>query len=108
MPLKEGSSRETISSNIKTEMEAGKPQKQAVAIARAPHLRGVRRLKLRRRRTQARLGIMPNVERSLQSRRDLRDRDIARKLAIDDDELAVALSASQACKLHLSVRQLST
>lgn len=33
MPLKRGSSRKTISDNIKTEMHAGKPQKQAIAIA---------------------------------------------------------------------------
>lgn len=33
MPLKSGKSSKTISSNIKTEMNAGKPQRQAVAIA---------------------------------------------------------------------------
>jgi hypothetical protein len=33
MPLKKGSSKKTISSNIRTEMRAGKPQAQSVAIA---------------------------------------------------------------------------
>jgi hypothetical protein len=33
MPLKKGKSKSSISSNIRTEIEAGKPQKQAVAIA---------------------------------------------------------------------------
>lgn len=33
MPLKRGSSPKTVSANIRTEIAAGKPQKQAVAIA---------------------------------------------------------------------------
>lgn len=33
MPLKKSSSKKAFSSNVKAEMNAGKPQKQAVAIA---------------------------------------------------------------------------
>jgi hypothetical protein len=33
MPLKKGASRATVSQNIRTEVNAGRPQKQAVAIA---------------------------------------------------------------------------
>lgn len=33
MPLKRGSSQKVVSSNIRTEIKAGRPRKQAIAIA---------------------------------------------------------------------------
>ncbi len=33
MPLAQGKSKQTIASNIATEIKAGRPQKQAIAIA---------------------------------------------------------------------------
>ena len=33
MPLKKGKSKKTIARNIRTEIRAGKPRKQAIAIA---------------------------------------------------------------------------
>ncbi len=33
MPLKKGSSKKVVAENIRREMHAGKPQKQAIAIA---------------------------------------------------------------------------
>ena len=46
MPLIRGYSRRSVSRNIRTEMRAGKPRKQAVAIA----LSVARKAKRRRRR----------------------------------------------------------
>ena len=47
MPLRKGKSRETVSENIRTELAAGKPQRQAVAIA----LNTARKSKHRARRS---------------------------------------------------------
>jgi len=43
MPLKRGSSKQTISSNIKELMHSGRPQKQAIAIAMSEAGKGRRR-----------------------------------------------------------------
>ena len=40
MPLKSGKSKKAFGENVKTEMAAGKPQKQAVAIAYAQQRKG--------------------------------------------------------------------
>jgi len=45
MPLKRGKSKATISSNIRTEIAAGRPQKQAVAIALSTARGGKKRSK---------------------------------------------------------------
>ena len=44
-PLRKGKSRKTISQNIETEMAAGRPQKQAVAIALSTARGGKKRSK---------------------------------------------------------------
>lgn len=42
MPLQPGKSQAAFSHNVKAEIAAGKPQKQAVAIAYAEQRRGIR------------------------------------------------------------------
>ncbi|MCI4435411.1 MAG: hypothetical protein JHC33_01190 [Ignisphaera sp.] len=45
MPLKSGKGKKVVSSNIKTEMKHGKPQKQAVAVALSRARKGKKRKK---------------------------------------------------------------
>lgn len=45
MPLKSGSSKKTVSVNIRREIAAGRPQKQAVAIALSKARSGKKRPK---------------------------------------------------------------
>lgn len=50
MPLRKGATRKTISRNIATEVRAGRPQKQAVAIA-LEEVRRSKKAKSKKRRT---------------------------------------------------------
>jgi len=45
MPLKKSSSKKAFAANVKAELEAGKPQKQAVAIAYATKRKAAQRKK---------------------------------------------------------------
>lgn len=49
MPLRSGKSPKAFSDNVRTEIRAGKPQKQAVAIAYSQARRGKRTRKTMRR-----------------------------------------------------------
>jgi len=49
MPLIKSASKEAVSKNIKTEMAAGRPQKQAVAIALSTKRRAARRNPVKRK-----------------------------------------------------------
>jgi hypothetical protein len=45
MPLQQGNSRKAVSANISTEVEAGKPRKQAIAIAMSAARKAAQRAK---------------------------------------------------------------
>lgn len=50
MPLKKGYSKKTISKNIRAEMHAGRPQKQAIAIALDVARRAKKKAKKKKRK----------------------------------------------------------
>lgn len=52
MPLKSGSSKEVIGSNIATEVNSGKPQKQAIAIAFSKAGKGKKKKKSKKNKSK--------------------------------------------------------
>lgn len=67
MPLIKGKSKSAISENIRREMHAGKPQKQAIAIAYSVAGKSRRKRKRKRKPMSARMSYENYLRRSMKA-----------------------------------------